>query len=135
MKKIKVSMYFPPNQTTMPLTYHLVKDYDLRMNILHADIGINKSGKLIVDIEGEESNIEKGLEFVQEQGVSYKLFNKTIIWQEDRCIHCGTCTSVCPSGALQMNKEDWSLTFDKEKCLICELCVKTCPLDVMCVIT
>lgn len=133
MKKIKVSLLYPATEITKPITYHLIKDFDLCLNILHADIGLNKLGKLIVDIEGEEENIEKGLEFVEEQGLQYKLFSKSIIWQEDDCVHCGACTAVCPSGALQMDKSDWSLTFDKEKCLVCECCVRACPLKVMCV--
>lgn len=133
MKKIKVTLYFPANWVTKPITYHLIKDYNLVVNILHADISLNKVGKLIVDISGEEKDIEAGLKFVEQQDVQYKLFTKTIIWQEDNCIHCGACTAVCPSGALSMDKTDWSLTFDKEKCLICELCVKACPIKVMCV--
>jgi L-aspartate semialdehyde sulfurtransferase ferredoxin len=133
MKKIKVTVYFPANKITKPVTYHLVKDYDLILNILHADISLNKVGKLIADIEGEESNIEAGLKFLDDQGLKYQLFTKSIIWQEDNCVHCGACTAVCPSGALKMNMDDWSLEFDKEKCMVCELCVKACPLNVMCV--
>jgi L-aspartate semialdehyde sulfurtransferase ferredoxin len=131
MKKIKVTMYFSSGIITKPITYHLIKDYNLRINILNADIGLNKVGTLIVDISGEEEDIERGLAFVKEQGVEYRLFNKSIIWQEDKCIHCGACTAVCPSGALWMDKESWTLTFDREKCLVCELCVKACPLKVM----
>lgn len=130
-KKIKVTMYFPAGNVTKPLTYHLVKDYDLVINILHADISLNKVGKLTVDISGTEGNINAGLKYIEEQGIDYKLFTKKIIWQEDNCIHCGACTAVCPSGALEMDRSDWSLTFDKEKCLVCELCVKACPLRVM----
>ena len=36
-----------------------------------------------------------------------------------------------PFGALELDKNEWNLTFNKEKCLICELCVKACPLKVM----
>ncbi|MCX7710653.1 MAG: 4Fe-4S binding protein [Clostridia bacterium] len=133
MKTIKLSLHFPANHVTKPLTYDLVKKFDLQINILHADIQLNKTGKLILDITGTEWNIESGLKYIEDQGIKYKLFTKSIIWQEDSCVHCGACTAVCPSGALQMDKMDWSLTFDKEKCMVCELCVKACPLNVMCV--
>lgn len=134
MDKIKVMMRFPPNMVTKPITYHLVKDFDLQINILHADIHLNKTGKLIADISGEQDNIRRGLEFIREQGVEYSIFNKGVIWKEDRCVHCGACTAVCPSGALWMDGETWSLMFDKEKCLVCSLCVSTCPLGVITVI-
>lgn len=135
MKKIKVTMLFSENVITKPITYHLIKDFNLQVNILHADISLNKVGKLIIDIVGDEKDIEEGLKFVEEQGIKYKLFTKSIIWNEDKCVHCGACTAVCPSGALQMDKKEWCLTFDKEKCLVCELCVKACPIKVMNVTT
>lgn len=128
---IKVSMYFPNKIVTKPITYHLIKDYDLEINILHADVALNKTGNLVADIDGDEENIKAGLKFLQDQEVTYKLFTKTIIWQEDSCIHCGACTAVCPTGALQMDKKDWTLTFDRDKCVVCEICVETCPLNVM----
>lgn len=133
MKKVKVTIFYPANKITRPIIYHLVKDYDLIVNILHADISINKLGKTTLDIEGEEEGIEAGLEFIKQEGLEYKLFTKSIIWQEENCIHCGACTAVCPSGALQMDRNDWSLTFDKEKCVACEVCIKACPIKVMCV--
>lgn len=133
MKKIKVSMYYPASEVTKPITYHLIKDFDLQVNILHADISLNKEGKLVLDIMGPEEGVEEGLKYIESQGIKYKIFTKSIIWQENSCIHCGACTAVCPSGALQMDRQTWTLTFDKEKCLICELCLKACPLKVMCV--
>ncbi len=133
MKKIKVSLYYPASEVTKPITYHLIKDFDLQINILHADISLNKEGKLVIDIIGDDGNIEAGLKYIEDQGIKYKLFTKSLIWQENECVHCGACTAVCPSGALGMDRQSWNLTFDKEKCMVCELCVKACPLNVMCV--
>lgn len=131
MNKIKVTMYFPANEITIPVTYHLVKDYNLMINILNADISLNKIGKLVVDLSGEEDDINRGLDYVRSLGVDVRIFNKAIIWNEEMCIHCGACTGVCPSGALTMNPADWTLSFNREKCLICGLCVKACPINVM----
>ena len=131
MKKIKATFYFEANDINKSVTYRLIKDYGLELNILHADVSLNKTGKLVVDIIGEESNIEAGLKYVKGLGIKYKIFNKNIIWNEELCVHCGTCTSVCLPGALKLDKNDWSLTFDKEKCLVCELCIKVCPLNVI----
>jgi Pyruvate/2-oxoacid:ferredoxin oxidoreductase delta subunit len=133
MKTIKVAIYFPTNIIARPITYHLVKDYDLLVNILNADVSLDKVGKLVMDITGKEENIDKGLNFINEQGADYKLIAKTVVWQEEACVHCGACTAVCPSGALHMDKDDWQLNFDKEKCLACELCINACPLRVMCI--
>ena len=131
MKTIKVSLHYPLTSITVPLVSTLIKKYNIEMNILHADISLNKTGKLVADLKGEDQDIDDALVFIKEQGVEYKLFNNKLIWQEESCIHCGACTAVCPSNALTMNKETWCLEFDKEKCLVCGLCTKACPLNVM----
>ena len=100
MNKIKVTMIFSANLITKPITYHLIKDYGLQINILNADISLNKTGKLVADISGEEDNIKKGLQFIEDQGVEYSIFNKSVIWNEDKCVHCGACTAVSFGGPL-----------------------------------
>lgn len=129
MKTIKISIYYPINKITVPLVSTLIKKFDLQVNILHADISLNKTGTLVADISGEDQNVDEGLKYIQEQGIGYKLFNKKLIWHEELCVHCGACTAVCPSHALVMSGED--LEFHKEKCLVCGLCIKACPLNVM----
>ena len=45
------------------------------------------------------------------------------------CTMCGTCSAVCPSGALtQRNSKDQiELAFDASKCIACNECVASCP--------
>ncbi len=131
MKTIKISLYYPLTAITIPLVTTLIKKFNLEVNILHANISLNKTGTLIADISGEESDIDAALSYIDDQGIQYKLFNRKLIWQEEDCVHCGACTAVCPSDALTMSKETWCLQFDKEKCLVCGLCIKACPLNVM----
>lgn len=131
MKTIKISIYYPLDKITVPLVSTLIKEYDLQVNILHADISLNKTGTLVADVTGEDKNVDDGLHYIEEQGIGYKLFNKKLIWHEELCVHCGACTAVCPSQALTMSGEDWSLEFHKEKCLVCGLCANACPLNVM----
>ena len=131
MKKVKAFLRFAPSDIGKPITYHLVKDYDLWVNILHAEIAANKVGKLIVDTEGEESNIARAIEFLKSEGVEFQILDGSILWDEERCMHCGACTSVCPTSALTMNREEWNLVFDREKCFVCRLCVNACPVRAM----
>lgn len=131
MKTIKISIHYPLTSITVPLVTTLIRQFNLEVNILHADISLNKTGTLVADIKGEEEDLSRALCFIEEQSIKYKVFNNKLIWQEDACVHCGACTAVCPSNALVMNKETWCLEFDKEKCLVCGLCIKACPLNVM----
>lgn len=127
MNKLKLILYFPPEKTDQPFLYHLVKDFDIVFNILQAEVQPNKRGRLTVELEGTQENIEKTLGFAQDHGVEFRVFDKNIVRNQGECMDCGACTAVCPSGALYMNKGDWKLIFDEGKCLVCELCVETCP--------
>lgn len=128
---IKVNLTFPPAKVTFPLMTQLVRNFGLEVNILHADVRLNKTGKLIVELTGERENIDKALQYIEEQGITYHVFNGTLTWEEENCVHCGACTSVCPSRALTIDAPDYILAYDKEKCLICGLCVKACPMRIL----
>lgn len=128
-KSVKVFLLFPRERVSQPISYHLVKDYDLVFNILHAEIRPNHRGELTMELTGEEDNLEKGLNFVREQGVEVRLFPQSIIRNEDQCIHCGACTGICPTQALYMDTVTWRLEFDMDKCIVCEQCVSACPVS------
>lgn len=131
MFKKRVVLTFPPELTEKPLTYHLVKDYDLAINILKAKITPGEEGKLVVELSnGSEERITEGLEFLTGQGVRIEPLSKEISLEEEECIHCGACTAVCSSGALCLGEDD-RLLFDRERCIVCELCVTACPLGII----
>ncbi len=43
----------------------------------------------------------------------------------DRCIGCGACVEVCPTGAQGLSPEG-ELQFDRERCQACGACVEVC---------
>ena len=67
---IKVNLTFPPAKVTFPLMTLLVRKYELEVNILHADVRLNKTGKLIVELTGERENIDAALQYIEEQGIT-----------------------------------------------------------------
>jgi pyruvate formate lyase activating enzyme len=48
-----------------------------------------------------------------------------MIFWGDRCIGCGACSTICPSGAIQI-KNGIPVT-EKEKCILCGKCIEKCP--------
>lgn len=95
MKKVRFIWEFPPECSDKPLTYHLVKDYDLRINILRGTITAGKEGKLLVEVEADEKNIEQGLDFLRGEGIRIKLMSQQVVLDKEQCVHCGACTAVC----------------------------------------
>jgi ferredoxin len=132
MPKKKIVLSFPPGLTEQPLTYHLVKNFDLAINILQARVTPGEAGKMVVELSnGTMENIEAGIDFLVEHGVSVESVSKEIILNEAECINCGSCTAVCRPEALTIKAPDWKLNFDKEKCIVCQMCVKACPMQII----
>ncbi|MCT4552587.1 MAG: 4Fe-4S binding protein [Alphaproteobacteria bacterium] len=46
---------------------------------------------------------------------------------QDICIKCGTCESVCPVGAVAFNGDDYII--DEAKCEDCAVCAENCPVQ------
>lgn len=129
--KQKMVFHFPATVVEQPFNYYLIKDYDLMVNILKANINPRKEGRIVVEISGEKENFQAGMEFMQSRGVKVFPLEQEIVWLEERCTHCGACTAVCPSGALELERPEMRVRFVGEKCIVCEHCIKTCPARAM----
>lgn len=119
---------FPADSVNEPITYILIKEYDVKINILNADITHGKEGKLLIELSGEKKSMEQARDYLKHKKVEISPVVKTIHFRQDDCIHCGACASVCFPGALEMKSDTRELRFLPEKCVACELCIKACPL-------
>lgn len=131
MVKQKLVLRFPSTLVEQPIIYHLVKDFDLMVNILRADINPKKEGRLMLELSGSEPDYRRALEWLQEQGLRIMNLKQQIAWKEERCTHCGACSVICPSGALALSRPDLKVHFEAEKCVVCELCLRACPARAM----
>lgn len=131
MIKQKVVLRFPPHLVEQPTIYHLIKDFDLMVNILRADINPKKEGRLMMELSGSEENYQQALEWLKAQGLQIMGLEQQIIWRDDRCTHCGACPVICPTEALVIDRPEMTVRFDQEKCIVCELCLRACPARAM----
>lgn len=129
MQKRKLLLTFPTNLIDKPITYHLVKDYDLELNILRARVTPKEEGRLIVELSGKKDKIHLGEEYLKAVGVGVKPLALDVMYYEDRCIQCTACAAVCRSGAITVNRGEMKIIFEKDKCIACELCVTACPFN------
>lgn len=131
MARKRIDLTFPPEQVNKPITYHLVKDYDLVTNILRARVDEGEEGRMLVELTGDADKIEAGVKFLQSQNVTVEEAARDISLEEEACINCGACTSVCKPDALTLDPETQLLLFDKEACIFCGACVKACPVQII----
>ncbi|MGE5416455.1 MAG: NIL domain-containing protein [Acidobacteriota bacterium] len=127
MYRNKIVCFFSEAQSEQPIIYRLVKDHDLIINILKADINPRKEGYLVVELVGDKKEYEAGITYLKDIGVRVEPLSQSIIWHEDICVQCGACTSFCPTGALDMDRETMEVSFDNSKCVICGMCLDSCP--------
>lgn len=129
MAKNRMTLIFPADTSDKPITWHLVKDFNLQVNILKAEITSGKKGFLLIELDGLEGDIALGKKFLEEERVRMVPVKRQIVIDEDRCIHCGACSGVCFSDALKIGEETKMLEFDAEKCIVCGLCIDGCPMN------
>ena len=128
----RIVIHFPPRMTDQPIIYNLAKEYDLIFNILLARIMPNEEGVMVVEVSGENENYEGGIEYLRRQGAIIQLLSRDVRRDDDRCIQCGACTSVCPTGALSIpDQKSMEVVFDIDQCVACSLCVDACPSKAM----
>jgi ferredoxin len=123
----RLVLTFPEKIVTKPITYRLVKDYDLAFNILRAEITADIEGKILIEIKGSKEQLEEGIAYLQSEGISIRDASRDIIIDKENCVNCGVCPSLCMTGAMEMDKASFELIFDKNKCILCGFCENSCP--------
>jgi len=126
-----IYLSFPPEACGRPVVCNLALLFNLSFNILKADISPRHEGSLTLELTGREENFHKGLSYLKENGVKITPASQKVSRDEDLCMHCGVCTSLCRTKALSVDLETRQVLFDVEKCSACGMCTRVCPVRAM----
>ena len=127
----KIVLHFPKRSVDEPIVYRLVKDFDLKFNILKASVTPQEEGLMVMELSGKAENYDKGIEYLKSCGVKIQSLSHDILRNEAKCTNCGVCVPVCPVDALEIDPKTRKVTFHSKKCIACELCIKICPTRAM----
>jgi len=128
----KMVLNFPPQTIDQPITYRLIKDFGLVVNILRASITPKEWGRMVVELAEDGGRWQDAMAFLEEAGVGVEPLAREVQWHEDRCIHCTACVGPCPSRALHLvDRQTMTVAYDQERCIACGLCLKVCPYRAM----
>ena len=124
----KLMLYFPKCECEKPIIYHLVKDYNLIVNVFRAKVTPEEEGYLVLDVSGTQEDIQRAMDYVGTFNVQVNTTGKGVTRDENRCTHCGYCVPYCPTEALHLsNTETRQVTYDETKCIECLACIRVCP--------
>ena len=123
----KVVLHFPKRMVDEPILFRLIKDYNLEFNILKASITPEAEGLMVVELKGEQTNYDHGIQYLINSGVKIQALSQDVTRNEDRCTSCGACVTVCPASAFSYEPGTMVVRFNNKKCVACGLCIKACP--------
>lgn len=127
----RIVLHFPHRLVDQPIVYKLVKDFDLKFNILKAYVTPQEEGLMVLELSGKKEEFEKGIRYIESCGVKIQPLSQDVIRNEVKCTDCGACVPICPTGALVVDQQTRKVNFYDNKCIACELCVKACPTRAM----
>lgn len=131
MKSKNILLIFNKNIMYKPIIFRLAKDFDVIFNVLEAKIFPKLEGRIILELRGSDDDIEKSIAYLKNEGVTIEVLADRIYRDDDRCVHCGACTSVCRVDALSIDRGTMEVNFYPEKCVACGLCKIACPVNAM----
>ena len=76
----------------------------------------------------------------QRLNTSRRIRGNELIWSQEKCTGCGTCSKTCPQGAIEIvtttNQADNKYEVEKYEidtgyCIQCGLCIEACPYDAL----
>jgi ferredoxin len=116
---MKLLLKFPLPLDELPYTAEVILETGVKISIDTAT-----RGELILDVPGEQA--DQVADLFRAKGIEVRRLLKLVAWNDERCVHCGACISVCPTEVFAFDPS-WTLMLDEEKCVRCEICVKACP--------
>ncbi|MCX5713391.1 MAG: 4Fe-4S binding protein [Candidatus Omnitrophica bacterium] len=127
----RIVLHFPKRLADQPIVYKLVKDYDLKFNILRASITPQEEALMVMELSGKAQDYDKGVEYLKSCGLTIQSLSHDVLRNDQKCTDCGVCIPICPVGALEVDVKTRKVNFHSKKCIACEFCIKICPTRAM----
>lgn len=127
--KRRVLLRYSREKAGQPILSKVIKRTDTALNILHADL-TPKGGEIFISLDASEDEVNEAIKLLKESGIEVNEVMDAISLDEDKCVDCGACISLCPTEALKMD-DDYSLVLNEEECVYCKACIPACPVDAL----
>ena len=120
---MKIKINVAKDLVVTPIIAEVIIETGALLNISQAHIDSIK-GEITADVPKDD--FDSFREALISRGVEVIVLDKPILRNEDECVECGACVSVCPVKVFTFGG-DWSVNLDEEKCIQCGTCIEMCP--------
>jgi ferredoxin len=115
-------LHVAPGIVREPLIASVILETAALVNIERASIDA-VSGEIVLEVSPEKCKEVK--EAFERRGVEVVILEMPVVRDEEECVHCGACVSLCPTRTFRF--DDWRVIADSGKCIQCGACVMGCP--------
>ncbi len=119
----RIQVLFESRLIHKPIISNTILETGTVFNIIKSDV-TGEHGELIGEIE-DEGKANEFIKILKKSGAKVTEI-EALIKQEDSCVDCGLCVSLCPTGAIYFDEEQ-KVKYDLKKCIACRACVRNCP--------
>ena len=119
---MKLMLHVFPEIVRQPLIASVILETGALINIERAKVDAI-TGEILIDVSSDKCmEVKKAFE---KRGTKVSLLEMPVVKDDDECIHCGACISICPTGTFRF--EGSLVVADPGKCVQCGACVTACP--------
>lgn len=121
---VRMMLRFDNEKVHEPVTSQVILEEKIPLNIMSAYVN-PQGGEILIDVESEHA--ERLAKAFRKKGVTVDV-PKVIEKDENICISCGACVSLCPMNALKYGSSN-AVELNETVCngITCGLCVDACP--------
>ncbi len=120
---MKIRINISSETVVKPIIAESILETGVLLNVSQAFLD-RYSGEVIADLPEEQ--FDKIYKALTSRGACVTRLDSPIGLDQEECIECGACISVCPTQVFSMD-ENYNLHLDTIKCIQCGTCVEMCP--------
>lgn len=119
---MKLMLHVAPGIVRQPIVSSVILETEALINIERAKVDA-VTGEIVIDVSSDKCMEVK--DAFERRGVRVVLLEMPVIKDDDECVHCGACISICPTETFRFEGE--RVVADSGKCVQCGVCVTACP--------